>query len=173
MEGAMDALAREFAGLRTGRAHPALLDKVMADAYGTPTPIKQLGSVSTPEPRMLSVNVWDKSMVSAVEKAIRESDLGLNPSTDGQLVRIPIPSLSEDRRKELVKVAGRYAEDTKIAIRNVRRDGMDKLKRMEKASDISEDDHKHYADQVQKLTNSYVERVETALREKDAEVLQV
>ncbi len=173
MDGALEALAREFAGLRTGRAHPALLDKVTVDAYGAATALKQVGSISAPEPRLLTVNVWDRGLVTAVEKAIRESDLGLNPAADGSLIRIPIPDLSEERRKALAKVAARYAEDAKVAIRNVRRDGMDRLKKLEKDGEISEDEQKRFADQVQKLTDAAVKRVDTAFSEKEAEILQV
>ena len=142
MDGAIESLKREFGGLRTGRASAGLLDPVRVDAYGSKMPLAQVGTVGVPEPRLLTVQVWDKSMVAAVEKAIRESDLGLNPSSDGMLVRIPIPELSEERRRELTKVAGKYAEQAKVAVRNVRRDGMDMLKRMEKDAEISKDEHK-------------------------------
>ncbi len=173
MDGALEALKREFAGLRTGRASAGLLDPIKVEAYGQSMPLNQVGTVGVPEPRLLTVQVWDKSMVNAVERAIRESDLGLNPSTDGQLVRVPIPELSEDRRKELTKVAGRYAEQAKVAVRNVRRDGMDLLKRQEKDGEISQDEHKKVADQIQKLTDEHIKLIEEAAAAKDKEIMQV
>jgi ribosome recycling factor len=173
MKGANEALKSEFAGLRTGRASTSLLDPVMVDVYGSNMPLNQVGTVSVPEPRMLSVQVWDKANVSAVEKAIRNSGLGLNPMLDGQLVRIPIPELNEERRRELAKIAAKYAEQARIAVRNVRRDGMDQLKKAEKDKLISEDDHKMYADEIQELTNKYVGDVDTALQAKEAEIMQV
>ncbi len=173
MNGAIEALKREFAGLRTGRASTALLDSITVEAYGSRMPLNQVGTVGVPEPRLLTVQVWDKSMVSAVVKAIRESDLGLNPSSDGQLVRIPIPELSEDRRRELTKVAGRYAEQAKVAVRNVRRDGMDALKRMEKDGDISQDEHKMFADDIQKTTDSHVKAIDELAAAKEKEIMQV
>ncbi len=173
MKGAVEALKSEFAGLRTGRASASLLDPITVEVYGANMPLNQVGTVTVPEPRMLSVQVWDKSNASAVEKAIRNSGLGLNPMLDGQLVRIPIPELNEERRAELAKVAAKYAEQGRIAIRNVRRDGMDTLKRLEKDKSISEDDHKMYADEVQTLTNSYVAQVDEALQSKEAEIMQV
>jgi ribosome recycling factor len=173
MDGALEALKREFAGLRTGRASTALLDQIRVEAYGQAMPLAQVGTVGVPEPRLLTVQVWDKSMVSAVEKSIRESDLGLNPSADGQLVRVPIPELSEERRRELTKIAGRYAEQTKVAIRNVRRDGMDALKKMEKDSEISKDDHKSLADQIQKVTDDHVKQVDELAATKEKEIMQV
>lgn len=173
MNGAIEALKSEFAGLRTGRATASLLDPVTVDVYGSNMPLNQVGTVTVPEPRMLSVQVWDKSNASAVEKAIRNSGLGLNPMLDGQLVRIPIPELNEERRAELAKVAAKYAEQGRIAIRNVRRDGMDTLKRLEKDKAISEDDHKMYADEVQELTNKFVAEVDAALSTKEAEIMQV
>lgn len=173
MSGAMDALKTEFGGLRTGRASTSLLDPVMVDVYGSSMPLNQVGTVSVPEPRMLSVQVWDKSNASAVEKAIRTAGLGLNPMLDGQLVRIPIPELNEERRKELAKVAAKYAEQSRIAVRNVRRDGMDTLKKLEKDKVISEDDHKMYADEVQELTNKYVAEIDSALEAKESEIMQV
>lgn len=173
MDGALEALKREFAGLRTGRASTALLDPIRVEAYGQEMPLNQVGTVGVPEPRMLTVQVWDKSMVGAVERAIRDSDLGLNPSADGQLVRVPIPELSEERRKELTKVAGRYAEQAKVAVRNVRRDGMDGLKRGEKDGDISQDEHKKLADQIQKLTDEHIKLIDEAAAAKDAEIMQV
>lgn len=173
MKGAIEALKSEFAGLRTGRATASLLDPVTVDVYGANMPLNQVGTVTVPEPRMLSVQVWDKSNASAVEKAIRNSGLGLNPMLDGQLVRIPIPELNEERRAELAKVAAKYAEQGRIAIRNVRRDGMDTLKKLEKDKAISEDDHKMYADEVQELTNTFVAEVDAALSTKEAEIMQV
>lgn len=173
MKGAIEALKQEFAGLRTGRATISLLDPVTVDVYGATMPLNQVGTVTVPEARMLSVQVWDKSNGPAVEKAIRNAGLGLNPMLDGQLVRIPIPELNEERRTELAKVAAKYAEQTRIAIRNVRRDGMDTLKKAEKEKAISEDDHKMYADEVQELTNKYVAVVDEALQGKEAEIMQV
>lgn len=173
MEGAVDALKKEFSGLRTGRAHSGLLDPIKVDAYGSPTPITQVGTVSTPEPRMLSVQVWDKSLVTAVDKAIRNSSLGLNPVVEGTLLRIPIPPLNEERRADLAKTAGAYAEQAKVAVRNVRRDGMDALKRAEKDGDISEDEQKKLADQVQKATDSNIETIDQLLKQKQEEIMQV
>ena len=173
MKGAVEALRAEFAGLRTGRANTSMLDPVMVDVYGSSMPINQVGTVSVPEARMLSVQVWDKANAAAVEKAIRNSGLGLNPMMDGQLVRIPIPELNEERRAELAKVAAKYAEQGRIAIRNVRRDGMDTLKTMEKNKDISEDEHKMYADEVQELTDRFVADVDSTQKTKEAEIMQV
>ncbi|WP_262695108.1 ribosome recycling factor [Kordiimonas aquimaris] len=173
MKGAVEALRHEFAGLRTGRATTSLLDPVVVDVYGASMPLNQVGTVTVPEPRMLSVQVWDKANGQAVEKAIRNAGLGLNPMLDGQLVRIPIPELNEERRAELAKVAAKYAEQGRIAIRNVRRDGMDTLKRQEKDKSISEDDHKMYADEVQELTNQYVASIDETLQAKEAEIMQV
>jgi ribosome recycling factor len=171
MDGAIDALKREFAGLRTGRASSGLLDSIRVDAYGQAMPLAQVGTVGVPEPRLLTVQVWDKSMVAAVERAIRDSHLGLNPSSDGMLVRVPIPELSEERRKELTKVAGKYA--AKVAVRNVRRDGMDMLKRQEKDGDISKDEQKGMSDQIQKSTDSHVKEIDDLAEAKDKEIMQV
>jgi len=173
MEGAIDALKREFQGLRTGRASAGLLEPINVVAYGAKMPMNQVGTVGVPEPRLLTVQVWDKGMVSAVEKAIRESGLGLNPMTDGQLVRIPIPELSGERRQELTKIAGRYAEGARIAIRNLRREAMDGLKKAEKDGDLSQDDQKFYSDEVQTLTDKYVSEVDETAKQKDLEILQV
>ena len=173
MEGAITSLSNEFAGLRTGRASVNLLDSVMVPAYGTPTPLNQVGSVSVPESRMLSVSIWDKANVGAADRAIRDAGLGLNPVVDGQYLRIPIPPLNEERRAELAKLAGKYAEQTRVAIRNVRRDGMEALKKMQKAGDISEDDQKVLADDVQKLTDEMIKRVDEALKTKEEEIMQV
>ncbi len=173
MEGALEVLHSEFSGLRTGRASTSLLDHISVEAYGQPTPLNQVGTVGVPEPRLLTVQVWDKSLVSVVEKAIRDSDLGLNPSSDGQLVRIPIPPLSEERRVELSKIAGRYAEEAKVAVRNVRRHAMDDLKKAEKDGDISQDEHRDYDGEVQELTDDYVKKMDDALHNKEQEIMQV
>lgn len=173
MNSAVDVLKKEFAGLRTGRASAALLDPVVVDAYGSKMPVAQLGTVSVPDARMISVQVWDKGNVKAVEKAIRDAGLGLNPQADGTLVRVPIPQLSEDRRKELAKVANKYAEQARVAVRNVRRDGMDLLKRLEKDSEISQDDHRLYADEIQSLTDQHIKSIDGALAQKEKEIMQV
>ena len=173
MDGALEALKREFAGLRTGRASAGLLDPIKVEAYGQSMPLNQVGTVGVPEPRMLTVQVWDKSMVGAVERAIRDSELGLNPSADGQLVRVPIPELSEDRRKELTKVAGRYTEQAKVAVRNVRRDGMDHLKKQEKDGEISQDDHKRLGDDIQKMTDDHIKQIDDLAATKEKEIMQV
>ena len=172
MEGAVATLKTELGGLRTGRASASLLEPIMVEAYGQQMPLAQVGTISVPEPRMLSVQVWDKGQVALVEKAIRESGLGLNPMADGQLVRVPLPELNEERREELVKVAGRYAEQARVAVRNVRRDGMDQLKRA-KAAGMSEDDNKVWSDEIQELTDKYVAMVDSALEAKQAEIMQV
>ena len=171
MGGAVEALKSDLSGLRTGRANTTLLDPVMVEVYGTLMPLNQVATVSAPEPRLLSVQVWDKSNVSAVEKGIAHANLGLNPMTDGQNVRLPMPDLTEDRRKELAKVAGKYAENAKIAIRNVRRDGMESLKEDEKKKEISEDDRKRSEDEVQKLTDKYVAEADSAAEAKEKEIL--
>ncbi|MCR9195947.1 MAG: ribosome recycling factor [Hyphomonas sp.] len=173
MDGAISALQAELQGLRTGRASVNLLDNVQVSAYGSMMPLNQVGSVSIMDARMIGVNIWDKGLVGAADKAIRESGLGLNPVVDGQTLRIPIPPLNEERRLELSKVAGKYAEAARVAVRNVRRDGMDGLKKMEKDGEISEDDHRSLADEVQKLTDSYVGKVDEALKNKEAEIMQV
>ncbi|MEZ6000516.1 ribosome recycling factor [Hyphomonas sp.] len=173
MEGALTSLATEFGGLRTGRASVNLLDSVMVPAYGSTVPLNQVASVTVTDTRMLSVNVWDKTVVGAADRAIRDSGLGLNPVVDGQNLRLPIPPLNEERRKELQKVAGKYAESARIAIRNIRRDGMDSLKAMEKDGEISEDRHHALSDEVQKLTDTYVAKVDEALKAKEAEIMQV
>jgi len=173
MSGAVEALRREFQGLRTGRASAALLDPVVVEVYGAKTPLNQVGTVGVPEPRMLTVQVWDKSNTSAVEKSIRDAGLGLNPMTDGNLIRIPIPELSGERRQELTKVAGRYAEQARVAIRNIRRDAMDGLKKSEKDGEISQDDQKLYSDEIQSLTNKYVSEVDETAKQKESEILQV
>lgn len=173
MEGAISALQTELQGLRTGRASINLLDNVQVSAYGSSMPMSQVGSVSVMDSRMLAVNVWDKTVVAAADKAIREAGLGLNPVVDGQTLRIPIPPLNEERRIELTKVAGKYAESARIAIRNVRRDGMDSLKKMEKDGDINEDRLHVLSDEVQKLTDTYVKTVDEKLKSKEAEIMQV
>ncbi len=173
MDGALEALTKEFAGLRTGRASTSLLEPLTVEAYGATVPINQVASISVPEPRMVSVQVWDKSMTSAVERAIRESGLGLNPINDGQMVRVPIPPLSEERRVELTKIAGKYAEQARVAVRNVRRDGMDDLKRREKDGEISQDEHHLWNDEIQSLTDKHIKSIDEALAQKEEEILHV
>lgn len=173
MEGALSALAKEFAGLRTGRASASMLEPVMVDVYGSVMPINQVGTISVPEPRLLTVQVWDKGSVKSVEKAIRDAGLGLNPQADGNLVRVPVPELNEERRKELGKVAGKYAEEARIAIRNVRRDGMDAIKKLEKDGDISQDDFKRHSDEIQKLTDDHIARVDKTLSDKQKDIMTV
>lgn len=173
MNGSVAALKSEFAGLRTGRANPALLDPVTVDAYGTSMPITQLGTVSAPEPRLITVQVWDKSMAKAVDKAIRDAGLGLNPQMDGQLLRIPIPELNEERRRELAKLAHKYAEQARVAVRNVRRDGMETLKRLEKEHKISEDEHRKQGEELQKVTDAHIRDIDHVLQVKEQEIMQV
>ena len=172
MDGAMANLRTEFASLRTGRASASMLEPVMVDAYGSMTPINQVGTVNVPEPRMVTVNVWDKSLVGKVEKAIRESGLGINPQLNGTIIMLPIPELNEERRRELGKVAGQYAESARVAIRNVRRDGMDQIKKG-KADGLSEDDQKLWEAEVQDLTDAMIKSVDEALETKQAEIMQV
>lgn len=169
MNGALGALRQEFASLRTGRASASMLDPIQVDAYGQMTPINQLGTINVPEPRMVSINIWDKSMVGKVEKAIRASGLGINPVVDGTILRLPIPELNEERRRELAKVAGQYAEHARVAVRNVRRDAMDSVKKAE----ISEDDRKMWNDEIQSLTDSAIKRIDEALDAKQQEIMQV
>lgn len=171
MDGALKSLHSEFGGLRTGRANASLLDNIQVEAYGSMTPLNQVGTVSVPEPHLLSVQVWDKSVVKSVEKAINAAGLGVNASADGQLVRVPIPPLSQERRQELSKIAGKYAETGKVAIRNVRRDGMDALKKMEKDGDISKDEHKKREGDIQKLTDEFIKKIDDALAVKEKEIL--
>jgi ribosome recycling factor len=173
MDGAVAALKTEFSGLRTGRASAHLLDPVQVEAYGSTTPLNQVAMVSAPEPRMLTVQIWDRAMVGAVDKAIRAAGLGLNPIVDGQNLRIPIPPLNEERRKELAKLAGKYAEAAKVAIRNVRRDAMEHLKKLEKDGDIGQDVHKKHGDQVQQATDAHIKKVDEALKAKEEEIMQV
>lgn len=171
MEGAMKQLSHEFTGLRTGRASTNMLDSVVVEAYGAMTPLNQLANINVPEPRLLTVQVWDKTMVKAVEKGIAAAGLGLNPQADGQLIRVPIPELSQERRTELVKVAHKYAEASKVAIRNVRRDGMDHFKKMEKDGKVSKDEHQRKSDEIQKLTDEFIKKVDDALAQKEKEIL--
>lgn len=171
MTGAVDSLKGDLSGLRTGRANTSLLDPVQVEVYGAMMPLNQVATVSAPEPRMLSVQVWDRANVSAVEKGIAHSNLGLNPMIDGQTLRLPIPDLTQERRKDLAKLAGKYAENAKIAIRNVRRDGMEALKEDEKKKAISEDDRKRFEDEVQKLTDRFVAQVDEAAAAKEKEIL--
>lgn len=173
MHGAIAALKSELAGLRTGRASINLVEPISVEAYGTAMPLNQVATVSVPEPRMISIQVWDRSMVQAVERAIRGSNLGLNPIVEGQLVRIPIPELNAERRQELVKVAHKYAEQARVAVRNVRRDGLDQLKKEEKGGGVSEDDQKRLADEVQNLTNSIISEIDGILATKEEEITQV
>jgi ribosome recycling factor len=173
MSGAVSTLKGEFSGLRTGRASPALLDPVHVEAYGNSVPINQVGTISTPESRMLTVQVWDKALAKAVDKAIRDAGLGLNPQMDGQLLRIPLPELNQERRKELSKLASKYAEAARIAVRNVRRDGMDVLKRLEKDHKIGEDEHHSKGEELQKLTDQHIKDIDAALQSKEQEIMQV
>jgi ribosome recycling factor len=173
MDGALEALNKEFAGLRTGRASAHLLDQIKVQAYGSTMPLNQVGTVNVPEPRMITVQVWDRGLVREVEKAIRDAGLGLNPASDGQLVRVPIPELSQERRTELSKIAHKYAEQARVAVRNVRRDGMEFLKKQEKDGKISEDEHRKLHDEVQKLTDGHVKKVDDTLVAKEKEIMQV
>ena len=173
MDGALETMRRDFAGLRTGRASPALLEPVKVEAYGSEVPITQVGTIGVPESRMITVQVWDKTLVGAVERAIRDSGLGLNPASDGQVVRVPIPQLTAERRVELAKAAGRYGEGARVAVRGVRRDGMEQIKAAEKKHEIGEDEAKTWSDEVQKLTDSYIKRIDEALVDKEREIKQV
>ena len=172
MDGATTALRHEFASLRTGRASASLVEPIQVDAYGQMTPLNQLGTVNVPEPRMVTINIWDKAMVGKVEKAIRESGLGINPQTNGTIIMLPIPELNEERRRELTKVAAQYSEHARVAIRNVRRDGMDQIKKA-KAAGMAEDDQKMWQDEVQELTDKAIAAVDKALEAKQAEIMQV
>ncbi len=173
MDGAIEVLRREFSGLRTGRATPSLLEPVMVEAYGSEMPLNQLATISVAEPRMLSVQVWDKNMVKPDEKAILNADLGLNPMADGQSVRVPIPELNDERRGELSRVAAKYSEQARIAVRNVRRDGMDTLKRMEKEGDLSQDEHHLWGGEIQSITDEHVAKVDEMLHAKQEEIMRV
>lgn len=173
MEVAVDHAKKEFSGLRTGRASASLLENVTVEAYGAKMPLNQCASVSVPEPRLLSVSVWDKGLAKAVEKGIREANLGLNPMADGTLIRVPIPPLTAERRTELTKVAHKYAENARVAIRNVRRDGNEVLKKMEKDHVISQDEHRKFGEEIQKMTDQYIGKVDEALKHKEQEITQV
>lgn len=173
MDMAVEVLRKEFGGLRTGRASISLLDTVMVEAYGSSMPLNQIGTVIVPESRMIIVQVWDKSMVKATEKAIRDAGLGLNPSPDGQNIRVPIPPLSEERRTELTKIAGKYSEQARVSVRNVRRDGMESLKRLEKDGEINQDQHRQYSTEMQTLTDEHIKRIDEVLAAKEKEIMQV
>ncbi|HEX6980034.1 MAG TPA: ribosome recycling factor [Alphaproteobacteria bacterium] len=173
MTGALDVLKKELAGLRTGRASASLLEHVQVEAYGGHMPLSQVGTVSVPEPRMLTVQVWDRSLAKAVEKAIRDANLGLNPVSEGQLIRVPIPPLTEERRKELIKVAHKYAEQARVSVRNVRRDGMDALKQQEKKGDITEDEHRKLGAQIQQLTDEFIKKIDESIAAKEKDILNV
>ena len=171
MDGAMTSLKNEFQTLRTGRASASMVEPVMVDAYGAMTPVNQVGTVNVPEPRMITLNIWDKSLVGKVEKALRESGLGINPQVDGTIIRLPIPELNEERRRELTKVAGQYAESARVAIRNVRRDGMEQIKKNKEG--MSDDDQKFWESSVQDMTDGYIKQVDEALETKQGEIMQV
>ena len=173
MEGSLNNLKTEFMGLRAGRASTAMLEPIMVEAYGTKMPMNQVGNISVPEPRLLTVTVWDAGLTSSVEKAIRESDLGLNPMAEGTLIRVPIPDLSEERRKDMAKVAGRYAEAARVAVRNVRRDGIEAARKLEKDSEISEDERHDLETDIQKLTDDHVKQIDDALSNKETEITQI
>ncbi len=173
MDGALRAVKGEFAGLRTGRASASLVENLPVEAYGSTMPLNQVSTIAVPEPRMISVQVWDKSQVAAVEKTIRESSLGLNPIMEGQLLRIPIPELNEERRQEIAKVAHSYAEQARVAVRNVRRDGMDKLKHLERDAHMSEDEHHLWSEEVQEYTNKTIKEIDEALAAKEEEIMQI
>ena len=173
MDGALEVLRKEFGGLRTGRASASLLEPITVGAYGGTMPLNQVANVSVPEPRMITVQVWDRAMVKAVDKAIREAGLGLNPQTEGQVIRVPIPDLNEERRRELTRVTAKYAEQARVSVRNVRRDGVELLRRREKDADISQDQQRKLQQDVQHLTDEYIRRIDEALAQKDREILQV
>ena len=173
MDGALEVLRKEFAGLRTGRASASLLEPIMVSAYGNAVPLNQVASINVPEPRMITVQVWDRGVVKAVDRAIRESGLDLNPQTEGQTIRVPIPDLNEERRRNLTRVAAKYAEDARVSVRNVRRDGIETLRRLEKESELSQDEHRKQQREVQHLTDDYISRIDEALTQKDREILQV
>jgi ribosome recycling factor len=173
MDGALEVLRKEFGGLRTGRASASLLEPIVVPAYGSTMPLNQLATVSVPEPRMITVQVWDRSMVKAVDRAIRESELGLNPQTEGQVIRVPIPDLTEERRRELTRVTARYAEGARVSVRNVRRDGIEALRRREKEGEISQDELHKLQQQIQHMTDDYIKRIDEALAHKDKEIMQV
>lgn len=173
MDGALEVLRKEFGGLRTGRASASLLEPIMVSAYGNTVPLNQVASINVPEPRMITVQVWDRGVVKAVDRAIRESGLDLNPQTEGQTIRVPIPDLNEERRRNLTRVAAKYAEDARVFVRNVRRDGIETLRRLEKESELSQDEHRKQQREVQHLTDDYISRIDEALTQKDREILQV
>lgn len=173
MDSAVEVLRKEFGGLRTGRASVSLLEPVMVEAYGNTMPLNQVGNINVPEPRMITVQVWDRGMVKAVEKSIRDAGLGLNPAADGQTVRVPIPPLNEERRTELQKVAAKYAEQARVSVRNVRRDGMDGLKKLEKDGHISQDEHRQHEKEIQALTDETIKRIDETLGHKEKEIMQV
>jgi ribosome recycling factor len=173
MDGALDVLRKEFGGLRTGRASASLLEPIMVTAYGGTMPINQLANVSVPEPRMITVQVWDRAVVKAVDKAIRESGLGLNPQTEGQVMRVPIPDLNEERRRELTRVTAKYAEQARVSVRNVRRDGIEALRRHEKDGEITQDEQRKLQQEIQHLTDDAIGRIDEALEQKDKEIMQV
>jgi ribosome recycling factor len=173
MDGAVEALRKDLVGLRTGRANPQLLEPIVVEAYGTSMPLSQVGTIGAPEARLLTVQVWDRGMVKAVEKAIRDGGLGLNPQTDGQTVRVPLPELNEERRRELTKIAHKYAEAARVAVRNVRRDGMDALKKAEKDGEVSQDEHKTQSDKVQTMTDRHIKAIDDTLAQKEREILQI
>ncbi len=173
MQGALNVLKQEFGGLRTGRANASILDPVTVDAYGTPMPLNQLATITVPEPRMISVQVWDRSQVEAADKAIRDSGLGLNPIGEGQVLRIPIPELNEERRLEIAKQAAKYAEQARVAVRNVRRDGMDQLKRQEKEGEMGQDEQHTHGAEVQEITDAIIKEIDEALAAKDSEITQI
>jgi len=173
MDGALETLHKEVTGLRTGRASTSLLEPITVDIYGSMMPLNQVGTIGVPEPRLLTVQVWDRGQVKAVEKAIRESGLGLNPMTEGQTIRVPLPDLNQERRKELAKVAGKYAEAARVSVRNVRRDGMDALKKLEKDKVISTDEHRKQSDDIQAATDAHIKKIDEALAQKEKEITQV
>ena len=173
MDGALEALRKEFGGLRTGRASASLLEPITVEAYGSTVPLNQIANINVPEPRMITVNVWDRGMVKVVDKAIREAGLGLNPQSEGQTIRVPIPDLNEERRRELTRVAAKYAETARISVRNVRRDGIETLRKQEKDGDISQDEQKKLEREIQSLTDEHIKRVDETLAQKDKEILQV
>jgi ribosome recycling factor len=173
MQASIDSLEKDYVGLRTGRASTNMLESVTVEAYGSRMPLNQVGTVSVPEPRLLTVQVWDASMTKAVEKSIREAGLGLNPQGEGTLIRVPVPELSTERRAELQKVAGKYAEAARVAIRNIRRDGMDAIKKLEKEKIVSEDDSKRHSDETQKVTDEFIKKVDSMLSAKEADVMKI
>src|SRR5215212_5853511 len=173
MDGAIEVLRKEFGGLRTGRASASLLEPIRVTAYGNTVPLNQVASINVPEPRLITVQVWDRGVAKAVDKAIRESGLGLNPQTEGQVIRVPIPELNEERRRELTRVAAKYAEQARVSVRNVRRDGIEVLRRIEKEGEISQDEHRKLQNDVQHLTDDHIKRIDETLAQKDKEILQV